>query len=320
MRLVNEGGCALQLTFGDAELLRYVYLPGDPQAESPRPYFHPVRTLRGDLVTVYRPHDHMWHKGISWSLPNVGPMNFWGGPTYQRGHGYRQLANNGRIRHDSFGPVTVRDGECHLDEQLSWVTEPGETWFTERRRIGVRVLPGARAWVLSFATSMRNVRGASIRIGSPGTEGRDNAGYGGLFWRGPRSFTGGRVLTPAGAGGDECMGQRGPWMGFTGRHDGTGRASTVIVRDSPGNLGHPARWYVHSQPFACLCPAPFFDSEHCLTDAQALTLRYDVVVAEGELSAAACGKLLGTLPASGPASGDQPVPGDQDGGGPGAAQ
>ena len=25
----------------------------------------PVRTLRGDLVTLYRPHDHVWHKGIA---------------------------------------------------------------------------------------------------------------------------------------------------------------------------------------------------------------------------------------------------------------
>jgi hypothetical protein len=39
------------------------------------------------------------------------------------------------------------------------------------------------------------------------------AGYGGLFWRGPRSFTG-TVVTPGGTGGtggDELMGSRGAW-------------------------------------------------------------------------------------------------------------
>ncbi len=49
----------------------------------------------------------------------------------------------------------------------------------------------------------------AIPIGSPTTRGRENAGYGGLFWRGPRSFTGGSVLAPGVAGGDELRGIRG---------------------------------------------------------------------------------------------------------------
>src|ERR1035438_6711143 len=46
----------------DTELLRYVYAPGEEQVESPRPFFHPVRTLRGELASLYRPHDHVWHR------------------------------------------------------------------------------------------------------------------------------------------------------------------------------------------------------------------------------------------------------------------
>jgi hypothetical protein len=38
------------------------------------------------------------------------------------------------------------------------------------------------AWILGFATTFTNVTGEEIAIGSPTTEGRDNAGYGGLFW------------------------------------------------------------------------------------------------------------------------------------------
>ncbi len=66
---------------------------------------YPVRTLGGELVTGDRPEDHPWHKGISWSLPNVGTEDFWGGPTYRRGDGYVQLDNNGTMRHDGFGAV-----------------------------------------------------------------------------------------------------------------------------------------------------------------------------------------------------------------------
>jgi len=288
-----------------AGLLRYVYDPGEAQLESPRPYFHPVRTLGGNLVSLYRPHDHVWHKGIAWSLPNVGPENFWGGPTYLRGCGYRQLPNNGRIRHDRFGPPVQQlpgqrppaHGTARITEELTWITGQGAIWFTEQRRIGVRVLADAGAWVLSFETTMRNVSGQAITIGSPTTEGRPSAGYGGLFWRGPRSFTGGRVITPDGEGGDEYMGWRGPWLAFAGRHDGPGGASTVLMADSPGNFSYPSQWFVRSQPYACLCPAPFFSEEHTVGGGEALTLGYLVAIADGGLGQAECRSLAGRLSA-----------------------
>src|ERR1022692_3898004 len=234
----------------DTELLRYVYAPGEEQVESPRPFFHPVRTLRGELASLYRPHDHVWHKGISWSLPNVGSGNFWGGPTYQRGRGYRQLPNNGRIRHLGFGRATVRGALLRLDEDLSWVTEQGETWFRERRRIGAVAWPREGAWVLAFETHMRNVSGAAIAIGSPTTKGRENAGYGGLFWRGPRSFTGGTILAPGYAGGEQIRGARAQWMGYTGQHDQSERHSSLVMVDDAANPQHPPQWFVRNEMFA----------------------------------------------------------------------
>ncbi len=139
----------------------------------------------------------------------------------------------------------------------------------------------ADAWVLSYTTVLTNVSGGPVAIGSPTTQGRENAGYGGLFWRGPRSFTGGVVLTPEGTGGDELMGSRASWLGLTGQHDDHGRFSTVLFVDDPDNAGHPTKWFVRSNPFACICPAPFFDTETEIADGDELTLRYAVVIADG---------------------------------------
>ena len=289
---LSRDDTAVEARWDGTTLFRYVYRPDEPQLESPRPYLHPVRTLSGDLVTEYRPDDHPWHKGIAWSLPNVGTENFWGGPTYRRTDGYIQLSNNGAMRHDGFETVSVPaagDGVAHLDERLSWVTEAGETWFTERRRIAVTAWPDEAAWVCGFEFTMRNVSGRPVRIGSPTTEGRENAGYGGLFWRGPRSFTYGRVVTPDGTGGDELMGWRGPWMAFAGPE------STLIFRDSPANFSHPGQWFVRSTPFACVCPAPFFAAEHEVPAGSPLTLRYDVVVADDPLDPGRCGSLAARL-------------------------
>ena len=301
---------SLRVSWRGRELLRYVYRPWDPGVESPKPYFHPIRTIGGDLVSLYRPHDHVWHKGIAWSLSNVGAENFWGGPTYLRGREYVQLDNNGTMVHDGFDAVGVRDGLVRVDERLTWHTRSGRDVIAERRQFVVTALPdgvpdartGAvpdvQAWQLAFATTMRNTSGATIPIGSPTTQGRENAGYSGLFWRGPRSFTGGLVVMPDAEGGDDLMGRRGPWLAFVGRHDGHGRASTVLMRDDPGNVGHPTRWFVRNGMYACVCPAPFFDHEYELADGASLTLRYDIVVADGALDATGAARLAhraGTL-------------------------
>jgi len=281
--------------WAERELFRYVYRPDDPQLESPRPYFHPVRTLGGHLVTIYRPHDHVWHKGIALSLPHVGPENFWGGPTF-RGGRYIQVPNDGAMVHAGFhafagSGADDKQGAVRLDERLRWVTESGEVPVTERRRIAAAVWPDDDAWVLAFETTLTNGGEADIVFGSPTTEGRPNAGYGGLFWRGPRSFTGGTVVTPDGTGGDEVMGSRAPWLGFAGRHDGQDGTSTLVFRDAPGNFSHPSQWFVRSTPFAAVCPAPFFDTTHTLAPGDRLTLRYQIVVADGELGPAECGAL-----------------------------
>jgi hypothetical protein len=268
-----------------AELFRYVYRPADPPLESPRPYLHPVRTLAGDIVTECRPGDHPWHKGISWSLPNVGADNFWGGPTYRRGDGYIQLDNNGTMRHEDFGQVQADAGQVRLAERLTWILAAGGPLFTEQRLIAATALPDGSGWACEFGTTMRNVSGRPVAIGSPTTEGRVNAGYGGLFWRGPASFTGGRVLTPDGTGGDEFMGWRGPWLAFSTP------AATLIFRDSPANPGYPCQWFVRSTPFACVCPGPFFAAEVAVAAGAELILRYEVIVATGALDGAACATL-----------------------------
>jgi hypothetical protein len=280
LRLVHEHERSLWISYRGKDLLRYVYRPWDVQLESPRPYFHPVHTLGGDPVTLYRPHDHVWHKGIAWSLPNVGPANFWGGVTYTRGDGYQQLPNNGSMRHREFEHLTVTDRTVHIGHKLGWITEQDQTWFAERRRIAVTV--DTAAWTLAFATSLTNLSGREIPIGSPTTEGRPNAGYGGLFWRGPRSFSGGRVYAPGTTGGDELMGIRAPWLAYRGQHDDHGRTSTLVFVDAPDNPGHPTKWFVRTGIYACLCPAPFFDEEVPIRPNETLTYRYAIVIADGD--------------------------------------
>jgi len=280
--LQHDHGRSVSVSHDGTQLMRYVTHPWDPQLESPRPYVHPLQTLSGRLVSLYRPHDHVWHKGLTFSLPNVGAHNFWGGPTYTRAHGYRQSDNDGSLLHRAFDELGVDAGAATIAHTLDWVTADGRTVISEQRRIDVVVPAGADAWVLTWSTRLTNVSGAALPIGSPATEGREGAGYAGLFWRGPRSWTGGTVLAPGRSGDDDLNGVRGPWLGFTGRHDEGGDASTLVFVDAEDNLRHPTPWFVRSGLYACLCPAPFGETEYLLDHAAELHLRYAVVVADGE--------------------------------------
>jgi Methane oxygenase PmoA len=293
MSLSHEQGRSLRAAWSGSELFRYVYAPWEPQIESPRPYFHPVRTLGGALVSIYRPHDHVWHKGISWTVANLGPENFWGGPTFVPGQGYQQLANNGAMRHEGFDALALCDDGVRFAERLRWVAQDGRPCLAELRRVAAKVRRAAGAWQLAVETSMTNISGGRLVFGSPTTCGRPDAGYGGLMWRGPRSFTGGKVVAPSGIGGDELMGSRGAWMAFAGRRDGHGAAATLVFCDSAGNFCSPTRWFVRATPFATICPAPFFADEVPLAAGASLTLRYDVFVADGELAVPQCADLAG---------------------------
>lgn len=273
-------GRSVAVTAGDVELFTYTYRPDTPVLESPKPYLHPIRTLTGDTVSLFRPHDHVWHKGIAWSLPHVGEHNFWGGPTYVQGE-YVQLDNNGSAVHREMAELSATGDRVRIAHHLDWISQAGRPVIEERRALTATVVD-ATTWALVFETAMTNVSGGTLDFGSPTTKGRENAGYGGLFWRGPRSFTDGIIQSPTGAGGDELRGQRAEWFGFRGRHDGTGDWSTIVMVDDTANPQHPPQWFARSEQFACLSPAPFFSEEVPLADGETMSFRYAVVVADGD--------------------------------------
>jgi Family of unknown function (DUF6807) len=275
-------GKHVELCHRDRLLFRYVYRTDAAPVESPRPFLHPVRTLAGDKVTIYRPHDHPWHHGMSMTCANLSGENFWGGPTYVDGKGYVQLPNNGRIEHESWDAVEEVSGRLRLVERLAWITEGGERWLDERRTLEVvEVDPRSGHWTLRLGFLLWNAAGRPLELGSPTTAGRPLAGYGGLFWRGPRSFLGGRILAGELEEGRDAMGERAPWLAFTGAHDGSDRTSTLVFVDHPENPRHPTRWFVRRDPYACVSCSFMFDEVYPLAPGEALSLRYLLIVATG---------------------------------------
>jgi hypothetical protein len=268
---INDDGSALTATIGDLELFRYVYQPTTKPFECPCPYFHPLRTLAGQTVTAHRPNDHRWHKGLAMTASHVSGQNFWGGGSYVHGQGYVDLPNVGTLRHKDFPSLT----DTGFTEHVDWITQSGEHWIAENRMVDV--MSDDDAWLLEFTTELHNVRGEGLEFGSPTVFGRELAGYCGLFWRGPRAFTGGQVIAPDGQRGQEMMGRRAAWLAFVGEHDETDHFSTLVFAERDNE----PYWFVRSTPFAAVNPSLAFHEALVLPAGEVLARRYRVVVADG---------------------------------------
>jgi hypothetical protein len=276
---VHDDNGRLVLRDGAATLAEYVYAPTEPTLESPRPYAL-LHRRGGAPVTAYRPDDHVWHKGLSLALPVVGPHNFWGGPTYVHGEGYVQLPNNGAQVHRGFSEHTEVAGVVRVEETLDWIAEAGDLILTERRTLTARVVDEA-TWALTWRSALRNVSGTPLGFGSPTSKGRENAGYAGLFWRGPVAFTGGQIIAPAGAGGDGARGEPGPWLAYISPEADAG----ILMLDAATPVtaaGNP--WFARSEEYAGLNPSPFFYSETVLPPGETLVLAAALVVGGAEVA------------------------------------
>ncbi|MET7629896.1 MULTISPECIES: DUF6807 domain-containing protein [unclassified Streptomyces] len=185
---------------------RYTYLP----ATEGRPYFHPVTTLAGVPVTEERPADHLHHLGTSIAVPDVAGHNFWGGRTFVRGQGPTSLDNHGIQRHLGW---KLRDSDGFVEE-LSWVADDTEL-LREHRTVAVAELSGT-AWALDFSFSLTNRGSDDLSIGSPATNGRPGAGYGGFFWRAPKEPAAPAVFSGVGDGEEAVHGRVADWVAMTG--------------------------------------------------------------------------------------------------------
>lgn len=266
------------------EIGRYDFAPDDPVAESPKPYWHPLRALDGGLLTGYRPWDHRWHKGLQMTWTQVSGQNFWGGPTYLRDQGYVWQDNVGWIRHDRFADFRPDGPDVGFVEELSWITAEGETWIDETRAHRFPLLDVARGlWVMDFETRLRNVRGSELRLGSPTTAGRPSAGYTGLFLRMPRAWAGGHV-----AAGDlrdtaEIMGAHTEWIAYAGQHDDVDGGATVLVYSGTSTATPPVKWFVRNEATPMLTASPSFDEEIVLADGADLRLAHRLVFVDRTL-------------------------------------
>ncbi|GAA3740548.1 DUF6807 domain-containing protein [Salinactinospora qingdaonensis] len=279
----DHGDPPVKLRAGERPVATWRSGAGVEDGLSPRPYLETVRTLGGTVVTEVRPEDHPHHLGVSMAVADVCGTNFWGGTTFVRGQGPTWLANHGRQRHREW----LLDRPEHRRELVSWQRRDGAEVFTEERDYRAVALTEF-AWALEFTTRLHNTSGGELSIGSPATNGRPDAGYGGFFWRAPIAAQPPRCFGPEGAEGEEALhGSRARWLALSGTTPG---AAWTLLFTAADEAGDP--WFVRAQEYPGVGASLAWDRELAMAADARLYRSMVTVVVDGAIPATEAEKLV----------------------------
>lgn len=257
---------------------------GTSSTSTPRPYIHPVRTLGGVEVAARHPSDHDWHCGVGFAVPDVDGTSFWGGGTYIHGQGYVMLDNHGRIQSNSLD-ISPQDSLpiSSLAHRLSWYDYRKRHVISEEQSIRWCKLPADThsAWEFSFRTTLMPVDSV-VSLGSPGTNGRKDGGYGGFFWRLPRC-TDVTILSSDTEGEDAVHGSISPWIAWSAKFEAgpglTGDATLVFVADDETSASDP--WIVRCSGYPGIGSAVAWEARIDIPVDSSLTRGFRVAVMDG---------------------------------------
>jgi len=235
-----------------------------PRELSPRPYVD-VFSAAGRAVTETGASDHPHHLALSLALPDVDGVTYWGGRTFQRGAGSELLQNHGR---------QIIEGSEHEDgsvrQDLRWVAPGGAEQLRETRVLRASALQDGI--LLQWQSRLSSRQG--ISLGSPATNGRPGAFYGGVFWRTP--FGSATVLSESGPGADAAHGSTSPWLLVS-----DGRVSIVALAEP----GMP--WFVRTGDYTGFCPAVAVAERRVIAPDEVLELNLCAVIVDAAVDVAA---------------------------------
>lgn len=270
------------LTLGGTEVLRYNSGAALDPLLSPRPYLHPVRTLSGTVLTDELVPDHPHHLGLSLAVSDLAGANFWGGRTFT-GTESHMLTNHGRqISTD------LRQSGAGLSESLVWLGPESAELALESRNIRAQLHPTPGCWALTLTSTLRPAPGRSaIEISSSAVKGRPGAGYGGLFWRFPRTARISHILAGPHEGVETVHGSRTPWLSLA--VDVEGAPATVVLAQDEAS---PLPWFVRTTDYIGAGAALAWSEPCWVTAAEPLTQTLRAVIFDGMIDGAELAEAL----------------------------
>lgn len=258
------------------------------------PFFHPLATLDGAVLTDLRPDDHVWHRGLRFAWKKInGLEGYWTWPDGQERWPDKIM---GRTEVLFVKTIPREDYSAHFELELSY-HPPGKPPVLKETRIISVSAPDRRGnyqidWQGVFTAGKQDV--LLDRTPIPGEEGgKQWGGYAGMQFRVSHrtNLAGWAILTSEGVeikntieqkqGLELAHGKGARWLNLT-LDFSNGKTGGVTLFGHPGNLRHPAPWHVSSMPNE-LIHTPLYASPYKLEAGKTLTLQHRIIIHPGRV-------------------------------------
>lgn len=245
LRLDETGPGSLVIgVVGGGDLWHYTFVSEVPANESPRPYVHPLYSLEGDVLTNFRPNDHPWHHGLSFTLTSVDGVNFWGGPSHRPAEGYQWREDHGVQRHVAW----IKRTPDQLVHRLEWCDPQNQDRVLIREERTLVTEVDEAGWRLVWTSRLHNPGTTDLSCGNyHSIGGLEGSHYTGLQFRGARGLLdehGDDTIRMLGEEGSselaDLHGTPAKWLEWCVQADGSLRRSRIRF-ESPSQ---PIPWFV----------------------------------------------------------------------------
>lgn len=233
----------------------------------PKPCVHPLVTPGGATVTGFEMSDHVWHRGLWFTIKFVNGANYW-----------EELAPFGTQTGDGQPTAGLRSPtETRVTHRLRWTSPAGDVVIDEARTLDfARVGDGHAIDWMSTLTPRADLTLDRTPFTTWG-------GYGGLSFRGSRELHEIDFLLPDGSSTQALTGQRHDWTLMRASVDGgPNRKVSLGIVDHPSNPRGQTPWYNKcAGGFAFMNAAFLFHEPMSARRGEALTFRYRVLYRDG---------------------------------------
>jgi hypothetical protein len=191
----------------------------------PKACIHPLVTPAGHRLTGFEMSDHVWHRGIWFTIKFVNGTNFW---EEQAPFGVQQSSSEPTCE------MIDRD-RVRTTHRVRWNSEATGVVIDERRQMVLS------AGVIDWSTELRAEKDLTLDRTPYTTWG----GYGGLSYRASRELHDVNFLLPNGDTVASLAGQPHDWTMMQASVDGAGTGQRVSIGmiDHPSNPRSPSPWY-----------------------------------------------------------------------------
>ncbi|HAQ21289.1 MAG TPA: hypothetical protein DCR40_18970 [Prolixibacteraceae bacterium] len=248
-----------------------------------KPYFHPLSTIVGSVLTGLRPEDHPWHRAVWFSWKYINGLNYWEeDPKTGKSEGITELKS---VKYE-----LEKDFGAEFKMQLSYHPPTGDELLHELRSVKLSAPATDGSYFMDWESTFTALADEVVLDRTPlpdEPKGKSWGGYAGFSARMNNQLWDVKTINDSGEK-EQLHGKASRWITYEMK-DLKGKTVSMTIFDHPSNPNHPNNWFISNDratPFYYFSPAVVFDQKMILKKGEKLKLKYRLLVSSGELNQA----------------------------------